>query len=262
MDSTTHLAAGQVGFLLAARHARVGHAQRHRRAAGVIPVRVAGHAGPVHRLEAAAEVVLHPEVQVGVVAVAGVEQRGLEAALVVGGQHRHLVAAQPPPPVRPQAQPRQQQLGMVGERAAHHLGRAAAQAGLQRGRQLDAVLRRQRLRIERLRHAAAEQRARVEGLGTGDRLRHRRAAQHLQQVVAQLEDVPLGQPADPPWQPVHLAHMHPGAADGAMVRQALDAAAQPAEAERPVVDDEAGNVDHGLQPLADEQHRLVGAEAF
>ena len=109
------LAAGQIGLLLTARHARIGDAQHDFGAARVIPPRVAGNGWVIDGLEAAAEIELDPEVQVGPVAAARIVDTGLEAPLAVGLDDRDFVAAVAPEP-RPPAQPRQEQLPVLDQR--------------------------------------------------------------------------------------------------------------------------------------------------
>ena len=144
-----NLAARQIGLLIASRHARVGDADRDFGATDVVPVGVARDPGVIDRLEAAAEVVLDPEVQVGVIAAARVGDGGFEVSLGVGGDHRHLVAAEPPPPVRPvDTTTESGACSSRSERLRTTSGELLLQAELQFRRQLDGYARRQRLRIE------------------------------------------------------------------------------------------------------------------
>ena len=148
------LRAGQIRFVLAARYARVGDADRDFRAADVVPVRVARDRRVIDGLEAGAEVVLDPEVEVGMIAAARIEDRGLEAAVRIGRHDRDFVAAEPPPPPGPQAEPRDDQPPVVGECLTHDQRGRAAELRMDLGfervkREPQAwIARRQRLRVE------------------------------------------------------------------------------------------------------------------
>src|SRR3974377_2383330 len=97
-----HLLAGQRWIVVAPGHTRIGHAQRDIAAAYVIPVSIAAHARGVHRGPDAADAILHPEVQIGMIAEALIPDRRIETPGVISGHHDDLVAKAK---VRPQPVP-------------------------------------------------------------------------------------------------------------------------------------------------------------
>jgi hypothetical protein len=141
------LAPRQIRLVLATRHARVRDADRNLGAAGVIPVSVARDAWVVNGFETDAKIVLGPEVEIGVIAAAGIEDDCLETAVRVGRDHRDFVAAEQPPPMGPVAEPRQQELPVLDERVAHNKRRRAAKPRMELRRQDNSFSGRQRLRV-------------------------------------------------------------------------------------------------------------------
>ena len=113
-------------------HARIGDADGHFAAAGVVPVGVAAHRRAIDGGPGPADGVLNPEVEVGVIAKAAVPDGGVETAVFIRLQHRQFIAAQPVKEPVEVAQEGQQQRHVVKQRLAHNgngLGREVGAEG-------------------------------------------------------------------------------------------------------------------------------------